>query len=204
MFVGKYSNRTIMLIKLLWGVIQFWLRNPTISIQSAWRIYFDKNVIKPYYHILLNWWAIPTKAKIWHLANCIEFGQVLLTIVDRFIMLPRSRSHTPTYTRYSYIGSTQKHASIHQKFCSYTGSREKNVCRRILHILKDSDLSLGMWFRRRNMGYVKSLKMYIYGHMKVQEKKIWTHEGPCKEKNDEHMKAHVLKKKKKIAMLQKQ
>jgi hypothetical protein len=33
------------------------------------------------------------------------------------------------------------------------------------------------------MGYAKSLK------------NIWTHEGPStKEKNDEHMKAHVLKK----------
>jgi hypothetical protein len=40
-----------------------------------------------------------------------------------------------------------------------------------------------MWFRRRDMGYAKSLK-----------EKIWTHEGPStKRKNDEHMKAHVLK-----------
>ena len=31
---------------------------------------------------------------------------------------------------------------------------------------KDNDLSLNMWFRRRNMGYAKSLK-----------EKIWTHEG---------------------------
>jgi len=59
--------------------------------------------------------------------------------------------------------------------------------RKILHVLKDSDLSLNMWFRRRNMGYAKSLK-----------EKIWTHEGPStkRKKNDEHMKAHVLKKKK--------
>ena len=42
-----------------------------------------------------------------------------------------------------------------------------------------------MWFRRRNMGYAKSLK-----------EKIWTHESPkhLKEKKDEHMKAHVLEK----------
>ena len=36
--------------------------------------------------------------------------------------------------------------------------------------------------------------------MKVQvKKKIWTHEGPTYKKkiNDEHMKAHVLKKRKK-------
>jgi hypothetical protein len=33
--------------------------------------------------------------------------------------------------------------------------------------------------------------------MKVQKKNKWTHEGPTKEKNNEHMKAHVLKKKKK-------
>ena len=35
----------------------------------------------------------------------------------------------------------------------------------------------------------------ICGHMKVQVKK-WTHEGPTlkKKKNDEHLKAHVLKK----------
>ena len=40
-----------------------------------------------------------------------------------------------------------------------------------------------MWFRKRDMGYAKVKK--IYGHMKVQIQK---------EKNDEHMKAHVLKK----------
>jgi Zn ribbon nucleic-acid-binding protein len=48
-----------------------------------------------------------------------------------------------------------------------------------------------MWFRRRNMGYAKCLKN---GHMKVQVQK---------QKNDEHMKAHVLKKEeRKIAMFQ--
>ena len=48
-----------------------------------------------------------------------------------------------------------------------------------------------MWFRRRDMGYAK-------------RKKIWAHEEPStKEKNVEHMKAHVLKKKrKKIVMFQ--
>jgi hypothetical protein len=42
-----------------------------------------------------------------------------------------------------------------------------------------------MWFRRRNKGYAKKLK----------RKNIWAHEGP--RKNDEHMKAHILKKRKK-------
>ena len=41
-----------------------------------------------------------------------------------------------------------------------------------------------MWFRRRNMGYAKRLKDQKYGHMKVQV-----------QKNDEHMEAHVLTKK---------
>ena len=54
----------------------------------------------------------------------------------------------------------------------------------MLHILKDSDLSLNMWFRGIDIGYAKSLKKY--GHMKVQV-----------QKNDEHMKAHVLKKRRK-------
>jgi hypothetical protein len=48
-----------------------------------------------------------------------------------------------------------------------------------------------MWFRRKNMGYAKSLKNIDtwgskykkVGHMKVQVQK---------KKNDEHMKAHVL------------
>ena len=48
-------------------------------------------------------------------------------------------------------------------------------------------------------------KKNICGHMKVQVKK-WTHEGPTlkKKKNDEHLKAHVLKKEegRKIAMFQ--
>jgi hypothetical protein len=67
---------------------------------------------------------------------------------------------------------------------------DKMFIRQILHVLKDNDLSLNIWFRRRDMGYAK--------------KYIWTHEGPStKEKNDEHMKAHVLKKGgRKIAMFQ--
>ena len=41
------------------------------------------------------------------------------------------------------------------------------------------------------MGYSKKLE------------KIWTHEGPStKEKNDEHMKAHILKREREIAMFQ--
>ena len=48
-----------------------------------------------------------------------------------------------------------------------------------------------MWFRRRDMGYAKTLKKY--GHMKVQVQK----------KKNEHMKAHVLKREgRKIAMFQ--
>ena len=43
-----------------------------------------------------------------------------------------------------------------------------------------------MWFRGIDIGYAKSLKKY--GHMKVQVQK---------KKNDEHMKAHVLKKRRK-------
>ena len=40
-----------------------------------------------------------------------------------------------------------------------------------------------MWFKKKKHGLYKSLKK-------------WTHEGPCtKRKNDEHMKAHVLRKK---------
>ena len=54
-----------------------------------------------------------------------------------------------------------------------------------------------MWFQRRDMDYAKSLKNWThegpnikkeikkYGHLKVQV-----------QKNDEHMKAHVLRKKK--------
>ena len=41
-----------------------------------------------------------------------------------------------------------------------------------------------MWFKRRDIGYTK-----VY--------KKWTHEGPSTNRqNDEHMKAHVLKRKK--------
>jgi hypothetical protein len=57
--------------------------------------------------------------------------------------------------------------------------------RQILHVLKDSDLFLNKWFRKKNLGYAKSLKKY--GHMKVQVQK----------NDDEHMKAHVLKKRNK-------
>ena len=52
-----------------------------------------------------------------------------------------------------------------------------------------------MWFKRRDIGYAKSLQQKEYGHMKVQVKKWCGHEGSCIEKNDEHMKAHVLRKK---------
>jgi hypothetical protein len=40
--------------------------------------------------------------------------------------------------------------------------------------------------------------------MQKVSKKIWTHEGPStKEKNDEHMNAHVLKKRKKDSLISK-
>jgi hypothetical protein len=32
---------------------------------------------------------------------------------------------------------------------------DKIFIRQILHVLKDNDLSLNIWFRRRNMGYAK-------------------------------------------------
>ena len=55
-----------------------------------------------------------------------------------------------------------------------------------------------MWFRRRNTGYAKSLKMWTHEGPNI--KKIWTHEGPTYKKKyiyDEHMKAHILKKRRK-------
>ena len=58
-----------------------------------------------------------------------------------------------------------------------------------------------MWFRRRNMGYEKRFQKnwaHEGPNIYIKKKKIWTHEGPStKEKNDEHMKAHVLKKREK-------
>ena len=66
------------------------------------------------------------------------------------------------------------------------------LVREILHVLKDNDHSLNIWFKGRDIGYAKGLK-----------KKIWTHKGPStKEKNDEHMKAHALKRRRKIAIFQ--
>jgi hypothetical protein len=47
---------------------------------------------------------------------------------------------------------------------------DKIFIRQILHVLKDNDLSLNIWFRRRNMGYAKKRKN-IYGHIKVQVQK---------------------------------
>jgi hypothetical protein len=32
---------------------------------------------------------------------------------------------------------------------------EKNGCRKILHVLKDSNLFLNKWFRTRDIGYAK-------------------------------------------------
>jgi hypothetical protein len=102
--VGKYSNRTIILTKLLWDVIWFWLRNPTNSIQDTWRICFDKNCYKTIVSHTPQLVSNSYKSQIWHLASfkpstkaacyCVEFGQVLLTLVERFIMLLRSRSCT--------------------------------------------------------------------------------------------------------------
>ena len=63
---------------------------------------------------------------------------------------------------------------------------DKNMLvRKILHVLKDNDLSLNIWFRKRDMGYAKILWKKI-GHMKIQCTK--------RKKNDEHLKAHVLEK----------
>ena len=49
---------------------------------------------------------------------------------------------------------------------------DKNMLvREILHVLKDNDLSLNIWFKRRDMGYEKGLKKKKYGHIKVQVQK---------------------------------
>jgi hypothetical protein len=67
--VGKYSNRTIMWTKLLWGVIWFWLRNPTISIQGTWRICFEKNCYKTIVSRSPQLVSNSYQSQIWHLAS---------------------------------------------------------------------------------------------------------------------------------------
>ena len=53
---------------------------------------------------------------------------------------------------------------------------DKNMLdREILHVLKDNDLSLNIWFKRRDMDYAKGLK-----------KKIWTHKGPSTKEKRAH------------------
>ena len=47
--------------------------------------------------------------------------------------------------------------------------------RQILHVLKDNDLSLNIWFKGRDIGYAKGLK-----------KKIWTHKGPSTKEKRAH------------------
>ena len=67
---------------------------------------------------LLDDIEFPTKAICYHQKTfhigcllCVEFSQVLLTLVKRFIMLPRLRSRTRlSYICCFYTGSTQKHA----------------------------------------------------------------------------------------------
>jgi hypothetical protein len=49
------------------------------------------------------------------------------------------------------------------KNSALTRGVDKMFIRQILHVLKDNDLSLNIWFRRRDMGYAKN----IYGHVKV-------------------------------------
>ena len=114
--------------------------------------------------MLLNDIQIPTKAIFsdqnlkppYATYSCIEFYQVLLTLVEKVILPPRSRSRTPTYISYSYTGNMLKHASIHPKLCSYTGSRQKMFVRKNTPCFKKIVISLNMWFKRH--GLCKSMK----------------------------------------------
>ena len=57
----------------------------------------------------------------------------------------------------------------YREIISTKGVDKNMLVREILHVLKDNDLSLNIWFKRRDMGYAKGLKKQkIYGHIKGQ------------------------------------
>ena len=104
---------------------------------------------------------------------CVEFGQVLLTPVERFTMLPRSRSRTHhihmlllhwEYTKTCFHSNPPKNSAptlgVDKKCMFGKYSMSKKII-----------ISLNMWYRRRNMGYAESLKEKKYEHMKVEVKK---------------------------------
>ena len=88
----------------------------------------------------------------------VEFCQVLLTLVERFIMLPRSKSHTchiyvlPPYQKYAktYFSSTSK--------CfAPTLGEDKNIFARFYHnkCSKFLIIFLSKVVVKRDMGYAK-------------------------------------------------
>jgi len=75
-------------------------------------------------------------------------------------MLPRSRSRTLHTHAAPTLGVRRNMLpSKSTKNSAPTLGVDKNMLvREILHVLKDNDLSLNIWFKRRDMGYEKGLK----------------------------------------------
>ena len=92
---------------------------------------------------------------------CVEFCKVLLTLVDRFIMLPRSRSHT--YHIHILL--------LHSKYAKIYHPFPPNKC----SIFQKCDLSLDIFLIDETNSYAKVKKWKWWAHTsswKKQEKMI--------------------------------
>ena len=104
--------------KVVWDIIHPKMRAITLLFQISMTVgVFILKIIK--YLMCPLWWEfLPEPYLFFHdisflhrLLACIEFRQVLLTLVEKFIMLIRSSARTHhIYTCYFYTRSMQKHA----------------------------------------------------------------------------------------------
>ena len=168
-----------------------WWKEPCFFLQSTWEFFLQKfkiNSLSPKWCWISYQSHILVSLKTFHISCLlfVEFCQVLLTLVERFIMLPRSKSHTRhiyvllLYWKYAKIcfSSTLK--------CSAPTLEDKNMFARFYQnkCSKFSIIFLSKVVVKKDMGYAK-YKRWTQKRSKVKRRKRteMRKDSPCSRKN---------------------
>jgi len=145
-------------------------------LQSTWEIFLQKfkiNSLSPQWCWISYQSHILVSLKTFHISCllCVEFCQVLLTLVDKFIMFPRSRSRTcHIYVFLLYWKYAKTCFSSTSKCSAPTLGEDKNM----LGFIRINAPSSWWYFSqkfviKRDMGYAKIYKRWIQKKSKINK-----------------------------------
>ena len=107
---------------------------------------------------------------------CLLLYWVWSSLVDPCWEIYHTLKIKITYTPHTHVAPT---LGVHTNMLPFRSTKnssptlwvyKKCLLGKYSMFWRDNDLSLNMWFRRRDMGYAKGEKQ-VYGHMKVQVQK---------------------------------